>query len=97
MTNYRGFGQLDLSERLAIEVGLSRGESFKKIAKTIRRHPSTVSHEVLANRTFIHGYYYAGKDCQRAKQCVRRRDMQVMKDQLSGRLFAAIPIVLIIL
>ena len=72
MTNYRGFGQLDLSERLAIEVGLSRGESFKRIAKTIRRHPSTVSHEVLANRTFIHGYYYAGKDCQRAKQCVRR-------------------------
>ena len=65
-------GQIDLTDRLAIETGLCRGESFKKIASTIHRHPSTVSHEVLENRTFIQGTYYHGKDCRYAHGCIKR-------------------------
>lgn len=67
--NYRLHGQLDLTERLAIETGLCRGESFKKIAKRLDRHPSTISHEVLTNRTYISDSYYAGKDCSKVRQC----------------------------
>ena len=65
-------GQLDLTDRLAIETGLCRGESFKRIAKTIHRHPSTVAHEVLENRTFIQGTYYFGKDCRYAHDCLKK-------------------------
>ena len=32
---HKSSGQIDLTDRLAIETGLCRGESFKKIAKTI--------------------------------------------------------------
>ena len=51
MSYYRRNGQMDLTDRLAIETGLCRGESFKKIAKLIQRHPSTVAYEVQTNRT----------------------------------------------
>ena len=71
--NYRRKrGQLDLTERLAIETGLCRGETFRKIARRIGRHPSTVSHEVLENRTCIRPNYCAGKDCIHARRCNRR-------------------------
>jgi len=66
---YRRKGQMDLTDRLAIETGLCRGESFKKIAQTIMRHPSTVAHEVLENRTHIKATYYYGKDCKYAYGC----------------------------
>ena len=62
-------GQIDLTDRLAIETGLCRGESFKRIAKRIGRHPSTVAHEILMNRTHIPATYYAGKDCAKVRQC----------------------------
>ncbi len=64
-------GQMDLTERLAIETGLCRGESFKRIANKLGRHPSTISHEVLTNRTHIRATYHAGKDCNKARQCAR--------------------------
>lgn len=67
--NYKLHGQLDLTERLAIETGLCRGESFKRIAKRLDRHPSTISHEVLSNRTYIKDTFYAGKDCRHAAKC----------------------------
>ncbi len=70
MNYYRRKGQIDLTDRLAIETGLCRGETFKEIAKRIRRHPSTVSHEVLENRTYINATYYCGKDCSKVRQCV---------------------------
>ena len=66
---YKRSGQMDLTDRVAIETGLCRGESFKKIAKQIGRHPSTVAHEVLENRTHIQATYYAGKDCKKVRQC----------------------------
>ena len=70
MNYYRRYGQMDLTDRLVIETGLCRGESFKRIAKRIRRHPTTVAHEVLENRTFIKGTFFARKNCRYARQCV---------------------------
>ena len=64
---YRRSSQMDLTDRVAIETGLCRGESFKKIAQQIGCHPSTVSHEVLENRIHIHAIYYAGKDCKKVR------------------------------
>ena len=32
MSYYKCFGQMDLTDRLAIETGLCRGDSFKRIA-----------------------------------------------------------------
>ena len=72
MNYYRRSGQMDLTDRVAIETGLCRGESFKKIAKRIRRHPSTVAHEVKENRTHIKATYYAGKDCKKVKSCATK-------------------------
>ena len=72
MKSYRRKGQIDLTDRLAIETGLCKGESFKRIAKTIGRHPSTVAHEVRENRTHIHATYYAGKDCIKVRQCAQK-------------------------
>ena len=69
MNYYRRFGQMDLTDRVAIETGLSRGESFKKIARRLGRHPSTIAHEVLENRTHIKATYYAGKDCGKVRMC----------------------------
>ena len=65
-------GQMDLSDRIAIETGICTNESFKKIAQRLRRHPSTVAHEVKENRTFIKGNYPNGRDCRFARQCVVR-------------------------
>lgn len=72
MIYYKTQGQLDLTDRNAIEIGLCRGDSFKQIAKRIRRHPSTVAHEVKTNRTHVPAQYHAGKDCRFAKQCSER-------------------------
>ena len=73
MDYYRRQGHLDLTDRVAIETGLCRGESFKKIAKRIGRHPSTVSHEVMENRTYIRETYHAGKDCGKVRMCAQRQ------------------------
>ena len=70
--NFSYKGQLDLTDRITIETGLCKGESFKKIAKRIGRHPSTVSHEVLENRTYIRNTYFAGKDCRLVRNCRKK-------------------------
>ena len=77
---YRRRGQIDLTDRLAIETGICRGDSFKRIAKTIGRHPSTVAHEVLLNRTYIRATYYADKDCSKVRQCALKGLCGASKD-----------------
>ena len=72
MSYYRRSGQIDLTDRVAIETGLCRKESFAEIAKRIQRHPKTVAHEVFMNRTHIHAAYYKGNDCRRAKSCNKK-------------------------
>lgn len=69
MRLYRQPGQMDLSDRIAIETGLCRGESFKMIARRLHRHPSTIAHVVKENRTFIKGIYPNGNDCRHVLMC----------------------------
>ena len=64
MNYYSPGGQMDLSDRIAIETGICNKDSFKKIARLLRRHPTTIAHEVKENRTFIRGNYPNGKDCR---------------------------------
>ena len=69
MLYYKKSKQMDLSDRIAIETGICRGESFKQIAKRLNRHPSTIAHEVKENRTFIQSTYPCGKDCKFVRKC----------------------------
>lgn len=73
MNYYKPSGQMDLSDRIVIETGLSRGESFKRIAKRLRRHPSTIANEIKENRTFIKGVYPSGKDCRFVRKCTEKQ------------------------
>ena len=69
MRNTKNGSRLDLTDRLSIEVGLSKGEDFKTIADRIKRHPASISREVRANRTEVLPSYPFGCDCQRARTC----------------------------
>ena len=71
MAYYKKEGQMDLSDRIAIETGISNKDSFKKIGKLLRRHPSTIAHEIKENRTFIPGNYFLRKDCRFVRQHVQ--------------------------
>lgn len=71
MAYYKKEGQMDLSDRIAIETGISNKDSFKKIGKLLRRHPSTIAHEIKENRTFIPGNYLLRKDCRFVRQRVQ--------------------------
>lgn len=73
MYYYKPSKQMDLSDRIAIETGICRGESFKRIAKRLNRHPSTIAHEVKENRTFIKGVYPCGKDCRYVRTCKEKQ------------------------
>jgi IS30 family transposase len=69
MIYYKNSKQMDLSDRIAIETGICRGDSFKQIAKRLNRHPSTIAHEVKENRALIHSTYPCGKDCKFVRNC----------------------------
>ena len=71
MAYYQKEGQMDLSDRIAIETGISNKDSFKKIGKLLHRHPSTIAHEIKENRTFIPGNYFLRKDCRFVRQHVQ--------------------------
>ena len=73
MSYYKKYGQMELTDRIAIETGICRGESFRRIADRIQRHPSTIAHEVKENRTRIGATYCAGKDCRHARKCVMKQ------------------------
>lgn len=63
---------MDLTDRTGIEVGLCRKENFKTIAAKLGRHPSSVSHEIKSNRSFIAGNYPYGNDCRLVSGCMER-------------------------
>ena len=60
---------LTLTDRVAIEVGIARKESFQKIAEKIRKHPHTISREIQANRTHLPAQYPYGNDCKFFSSC----------------------------
>lgn len=61
--------QMDLTDRIVIEIGLHCGRSFKQIATELHRHPSTIAHEIRANRTCIPALYFHGNDCKFSRKC----------------------------
>lgn len=61
--------QMTLTDRIAIETGICHKDSFRKIALFLHRHPTTISHEVKENRTFLPGSYFLGKDCYFVHKC----------------------------
>jgi len=71
--------QLDMTDRIAIETGILLGDSFKKIANNLGRHPSTISGEVKRNRTFVKGTFYHGNNCRYASICAHRNVCGDMK------------------
>lgn len=72
MKYYGRYKQMNLSDRMAIEMALCNKEKLKTIAKRLGRHPTTISNEIKQNRTFIKGYYYLSNDCRKAKSCARK-------------------------
>lgn len=73
--------RIDLTDRIAIEYGLSAGQTFKEIAEKIHKSPSSVSREVKANRQFIHGNFFLGNDCRYSRNC---RKKHVCGDKYCG-------------
>ena len=71
MAYYPKEGQMDLSDRIAIETGINNKDSFKKIGKLLHRHPSTIAYEIKENRTFIPDNYFLRKDCRFVRQHVQ--------------------------
>lgn len=63
------FGQLVLTDRVAIEIGIAKKQTFEKIGVVIQRHPVTVSREIKENRTYIPPDYPYGNDCKYARNC----------------------------
>ncbi len=63
---------LDLTDRVAIEVGLARKESFTKIAERLNKHPHTIAREVKFNRTHLPPEYPFGNDCKFYSSCHRK-------------------------
>lgn len=64
--------RLDLTDRIAIEFGLSSGKTFKQIAEKLHKSASSISREVKANREFIHGSFFLGNDCRYARTCKKK-------------------------
>lgn len=67
------FGQMVLTDRVGIEVGIAKKDSFKKIAKKIGRHPVTVAREIKENRTKLPGGFPNGNDCKFFTYCHKRQ------------------------
>ena len=65
--------QLTLTDRVAIEIGIARKESFQKIAKKIHKHPYTIAREIKANRTHLPAEYPMGNDCRMFANCHRKQ------------------------
>ena len=62
---------MDQSDRVAIEIGIAKGENFKIIGKKLKKHPSSISNEIKNNRSYVRGIYPYGNDCKYAKACFK--------------------------
>lgn len=63
------YNQLSISDRFSIENGITKGYSFKKIAKDLGRNASSITREILKNRTHIEPMHHFSNDCVHAPQC----------------------------
>lgn len=61
--------QMTLTDRVAIEIGLAKEDSFVKIGKAIGKHPATISREIKGNRTLVPASFPLGNDCRIYSSC----------------------------
>ena len=64
-------GQMTLTDRVAIEIGLAKEDSFVKIGEAIGKHPATISREIKENRTLVPSAFPFGNDCKYYASCCR--------------------------
>ncbi len=57
------YKHLSNADRFVIEAGINRGISFKRIADTLKRSPSTISREVKHYRVFVDAVSPVRNDC----------------------------------
>jgi IS30 family transposase len=88
------YGRLTIGERRTIEQGLSVGDSFGKIAASLRRSKSTISREILRNSS----YHQTGSYGAPFNNCINRNlcKMQALcfndectKDYCTGCMYCA--------
>ena len=61
---------MTLSDRIFIEQSLASGDTFKQIALTLKKDPSTISKEIRKHKTLKKGSHYAIKNsCKFLKSC----------------------------
>lgn len=65
------FKQLTKLDRDFIEYGLAKNEPIKRIAKELKRGTSTITNEILKNRTKISRMHYGGNECVYSEECSR--------------------------
>ena len=63
--------KINFEERIKIETGIIREESFKNIGKDLGRSTGSISREVLKNRVFEPGSYHFNNNCLYAKGCLK--------------------------
>lgn len=64
-----GYKHLSNADRFVIEAGINRGFSFKRIADTLKRSPSTIAREVKHYRVFVDAVSPAHNDCISRPAC----------------------------
>ena len=64
-------GQMTLTDRVAIEIGLAKKDSFAKIGEVLGKHPATISREIKENRTLVPSAFPFGNDCKYYASCCR--------------------------
>jgi len=71
MTEYLGDSKkhITTADRFVIGQLLGCGRSFKEIAETLERHPSTIAREIKANRKFILDCISHDNDCISYSAC----------------------------
>lgn len=66
MSSYK---QINILDRKDIEYGIAKGNPLKKIAKDLGKGTSTITNEILKNRTHFEAMHHFSNDCIHAQEC----------------------------
>ena len=67
----KAYRRLDKADRVAIENGLDKGKSCRRMAEELGRSPSTVADEVARNRSVSRGPEQGGAPASRPRARAR--------------------------
>lgn len=63
------YKQITFDDRVLIQIGIERGDSFKKIGQRIHKSTSTITHEIITNRTRFNPLHDSVNDCIHYSHC----------------------------